>query len=307
MKGRGSCVLFSCGCRMLGDSMAKMKSGVGNPINLRLPGLRLLGPCGILVAALGAGCARSDKHKPEEPPARITGIPAPATPVFLNGAMALLFTNTGGFRAHVVLERPAMPGGSGTLSGELMGRGSDLLFTPQPGAAHDKYSRVEDFSYLWNVEGSRGFLMSGPLQGYAPISSAARFARVEFGSAVGGQERVSGYACQKSEAKVVAEDGAETVFQVWRAAELKGMPVRIARTVQGAPLTVTLSRVRLEAPPGDLFAPPADFTRYNSAELMMNELVSRQQNLKRKRGWEPPPSEEVGAPNLNAPTPGQPK
>jgi hypothetical protein len=299
----GSCVLFSTGCGIFHGNMANTKCGMDDSLNLRALGLWSAGVAVLLIAALGTGCARSGKHKEEEPPAPVTGIPAPKPPTFLNGAMAVLLTNLDGFRARVVLERPAVANESEIVSGELMGRAGKLLFAPEPSAQHDKYSRAEDFSYIWDVDESRGFLLSGPLQAYAPISSSTRFTNIVAAPSVGNsaQEKVSGYLCQKTEVRVIASDGEERVFQVWRAKDLKGMPVRIACTVNGKPLTVALSRIRIEIPPTELFAPPTDFTKYSSAETMMTELVARQQNIKHKRGWEPPPTDEIGFRDANAP------
>jgi hypothetical protein len=217
--------------------------------------------------------------------------------------MALLLTNVDGFRAHVALEGPASGTPNHIVAGELMGRDGKLFFAPEPGAAAGKHARAEDFSYIWNVAEGRGFLLNGPLQGYAPISSSTRFTNivVTSGSSNGAGERAGGYPCQVSDVKVAAGDGADTALHVWRAKELKGMPVRVTGTLDGAPFTLSLSKVRLESPPPDVFQPPADFTKYSSAELMVNELVARQQNLKRKRGWEPPPSDEIGYRGAQAP------
>jgi hypothetical protein len=252
--------------------------------------------------ALSAGCAHSEKHKREEA-STAGGIPAPTAPPFVNGAMALVLTNVDGFRARAVLEAPPTGNRNNTIAGELMGRGGKLFFAPGPGASADKHSRAEDFSYIWNVEENRGFLLNGPLQGYAPVSSSTPFTNVVVAS--GGNnsapEKAGGYLCQKSDVKVMASDGTESELHVWRARELKGMAVRVTGTVNGAPLTLGLSKIRFEPPPEDLFVPPADFTKYTSAEMMMNELVARQQNQKRKRGWEPPPSDEVGAGDVHAP------
>jgi hypothetical protein len=257
----------------------------------------------MLLAALGSGCASADKNRAEASPVP-EGIPAPVPPLFLSGTVAALLTNVDSFHARVVLERPAAADRSDGAAGELMGRGGKLLFAPQPGARKNKYSRVEDFSYIWNVDENRGFLLSGPLQGYAPISSATRFTNVVAGISGSGpaQEKISGYRCEKAEVKVIASDGSEAVLQVWRAMELKGMPLRITGTANGTPFTLTLSRVRLEPQPPDLFLPPSDFTKYSSGEMMMHELVARQHNLKRKRGWEPPPTDDVGFRNSTAPT-----
>jgi hypothetical protein len=231
------------------------------------------------------------------------GIPAPAVPAFINGAMALLLTNVDGFRAHVVLEGPPSATRRDLIAGELMGRGGKLFFAPEPGAPGDKRSKAEDSSYIWNVQENRGFLLSGPLQGYAPISSHLQFTIVVVsgGGNTAAPEKVAGYLCERSDVKVAASDGEETALRVWRARDLKGMPVRITCTLNGTPLTLSLSKIRLQLPPNDLFVPPADFTKYASAELMMNELLTRQQNQKRKRGWEPPPSDEVGFRGANTP------
>jgi hypothetical protein len=283
--------------------MAIMKSRMDQSGGRRLPELPLAWGCVVLIAGLAAGCSLSDRKKKEEPPSSAAGVASPKVPTFLNGAMAVLLTNANAFQAHVLLEGPPSPTRTDIFSGTLMSRDGKLFFAPEPGATAEKHSRAEDFSYIWNVEENRGFLLSGPLQGYAPISSSAPITNVSVVS--GGNprapERVGGYSCLRSEVKVVSGDGAETALSVWRANDLKGVPVRIMRTVGGTPLTLTLSKIHFEAPPTDVFTPPTDFTRYSSAEAMMQELVARQENVRRKRGWQPPPSDEIGIPNGTAP------
>jgi hypothetical protein len=178
-----------------------------------------------------------------------------------------------------------------------------LFFAPEPGAPQERHSRAEDFSYIWNVEENRGFLLNGPLQGYAPIASSTHITNLSV--AVGGDdsapERVGGHSCVRSEVRVISSDGAETPLQVWRARDLKDIPIRITRTGNGPTRTLSLSKIRFEQPPADVFVPPTDFTRYSSAEIMMTEFVARQQNVRRKRGWQPPPSDEIGVQNPNSP------
>ena len=269
---------------------------------LRSPGLWASGLSVILLAALGGGCASSDKQRADTGPVP-EAIPAPASPTFLSGPVAVLLTNVDGFRARVVMETTPSAGGSDAVAGELMSRGGKLLFAPQPGTPRSKYSKVEDFSYLWNVHESRGFLLSGPLQGYAPISSSVRVTNLVAVSGTNGpsSDKVSGYLCHKTEVKAMTSDGSESVFQVWRAADLREMPIRITGVAGGTPFVLSLSKVRIETPPEDLFLPPGDFTKYSSSELMMHELVSRQHNLKRKRGWEAPPTDDVGFQNPTGP------
>jgi hypothetical protein len=301
--GNGLGVPFPVDWGILGDTMAMTKGRTDDSRGRRLPGLPFSGWSLVLITALAAGCAHSERKNKEEPPASVSGIPAPKVPTFLNGAMAVLLTNANGFRAHVVLEGPPSPTRTDIFSGELMSRDGKLFFAPEPGASPEKHSRAEDFSYIWNVEENRGFLLSGPLQGYAPISSSAPITNVIVvaGGNPSAPERVGGYSCLRSEVKVIFGDGTETALGVWRARDLKAVPVRIARNVAGTPLTLTLSKIRLEPPPTDVVAPPPDFTRYTSAETMMNEQMTRQQNVKRKRGWQPPPSEEIGIPNPTTP------
>jgi hypothetical protein len=81
---------------------------------------------------------------------------------------------------------------------------------------------------------------------------------------------------------VTASDGAATFFQVWRATDLKGVPLRIICPSNGMPMTLTLSKVRLETVPADLFVPPNGFSKYDSVEAMMTELAMRGMNLGRK-------------------------
>jgi len=261
-----------------------------------------------IIAALAAGCAHSDKHKLEDSAAALRGMAAPELPAFLNGSMSLLLTNVDGFRARVVLEGQLTANRGDVVAGELMGRAGKLLFAPAPGGSVDKHFHAEDFSYIWDVSENRGFLLSGPLQGYAPISSNARFTNVVTGASEKNlpPEKFAGHPCQQADVTVVSGDGVATVWHVWRATDLKGMPLRITGAPNGIPLTLSLSKIRLQAPPNDLFSPPDGFTKHASAEGMVNELAAREHNLKRKPGYEPPLSDEIGFRDAHAPTRQQP-
>jgi hypothetical protein len=223
--------------------------------------------------------------------------------------MALLLTNVDGFRARAVLEGSSTGNQPGAVAGELMGRGGKLFFGPEPGGSAKARSRAEDFSFIWDVSENHGYMLNGPLQGYAPISSNARFTNVVAGASgkALAPEKVAGHACQQTEATVAASDGRTMVFQVWRATDLKGLPVRITCAPNGTALTLTLSKARLELPPADLFLPPDGFTKYSSAEGMVNELAARQENFKRKRGWQAPPTDEIGFRDAKAPVRSQPQ
>lgn len=86
-------------------------------------------------------------------------------------------------------------------------------------------------------------------------------------------------------------DGSATLFQVWRAMDLKAIPVQVNTATNVPPSTIVLSKLRLESLSEGLFAPPEGFTKYSSPEAMMDELAVRQGNFKRK------PSEEFTPPS----------
>jgi hypothetical protein len=263
-----------------------------NYLRARRPALRLalartFGPPLLLTAVLAAGCAHTSKY--DDRTGAFEVLPAPLPPLFLNGPMALLLTNTDGFQAHVVLESGAPPQAFQLAAGELMGRGSKLLFAPAPGKASKKQARPEDSAFIWNVTENRGWVLNDPLQGYAPVSSSRQFTNVTTSAASNGAapEKIGGQTCQPAQVTVTAADGTATVFQVWRAADLRALPLRITCPSTGAPLTLTLTKVRLETVPNDLFVPPNGFTKYESSEAMMAELFLRKHNLTRKPSYQP--------------------
>jgi len=256
----------------------------------------------LLVAAVAGGCAGSKKD--ESPISAIAGVPAPPPPIFLTGPMALLLTNCDGFRAHVVLEGGAPAPGAGMPAGELMGRGPKLLFAPALDSAAGKRSHVQESAFIWDVSTNRGFVLNDPLQAYAPMSSSRQFTNVVAGPALNEAtpEKIAGHPCQQSEVTVTANDGTATTLRVWRATDLKGLPVRIVSSAGAMPLTLTLTKARLESLPNDLFTPPSGFTKYDSAEALINELVARQMNYRRRPTYQTEETEPGAGRDIHQPT-----
>jgi hypothetical protein len=218
--------------------------------------------------------------------------------------MALLLTNADGFRARIVLESATPAQATPTTAGEIMVRGSKLLFAPEPRKVAKKQPRPEDSAFVWDVNDNRGFVLNEPLQAYAPISSNRQFTNVTAGAALNNAspEKIAGHPCQATEVTVTASDGLATVFRVWRATDLKGLPLRIQLPSGGVPLTLTLSKVRLGDIPSDLFLPPNGFTRYESPEAMMTEMALRRVNLSRKQIYQTQEPDEPGSRDTRAPT-----
>ena len=274
-------VLRSSGCAMLQSGMRIMKCFYPGRLTAWL----------VLLAGLAAGCAHSPKAADS---GSMETFPTPLPPIFLNGPMALLLTNQNGFRAHVAVEGSVSAQPGHLTTGELIGEGGKLLFAPAAAKVSKKQARPEDSAFIWDVAEHRGWVLNEPLQGYAPVSSSRAFTNVTVVAVPAGaaSQKISGYLCVPEEATVTAADGVRTTFVVWRAKDLQELPLRIESRASGAPVVLTLSKVHLEAVPGDAFSPPNGFTKYASAETMMTELFLRKHNLSRRQVF----PEEEGVP-----------
>jgi hypothetical protein len=196
--------------------------------------------------------------------------------------VATLLTNSTGFDAVLTMETIAGPGPEPPASGHLLGINGKLLFAPAREEPPDKKARPGGFTFLWDVGANQGFLLSEALQGYAPLSSSVRVTNTLVRPSPAPVKKVDGYKCVPEDVTFQTSDGLNTFFQVMRGVDLKGFPVRISAMNNSAPLTVTLSKIRLHPPPADLFSPPNSFTKYSSPEAMVDELAIRDRNERRK-------------------------
>ncbi len=235
----------------------------------------------LVLGLAAAGCSHSpDKNR--------LGLIPPPPPPFLHGPMALLLTNAPGFSCYVVMTAGSPPNPHETLSGQLLVRDSRLLFAPDPKAPAAKHFARGGFGFIWDAAQNQGCLLSEALQGYAPVSSRTRVTNLLVRPAGPALETVQGHPCKRVEIETASDDGSSAQFRVWRATDLKGLPVRIVTAATRRPLTLVCSSFRLQAPASRLFAPPDGFARHESAEAMMAEMAMRQENLKRKPTEETP-------------------
>ncbi len=223
-------------------------------------------PVLVAIALFSGGCA----HGPDMDRGEFTRVYTPQVPVFLSGPAAVLLTNSAGFSARVTDRGDAAFPGSESVEGELLGLGSVLVFAPRETGAQDKQLKVGGFSYIWDVAAGSGFVLSDALQGYAPVSSTLRVTNVVFGPGENGSR----------EATALMNDGGKAVLYVWPGDPRKQFPNRIESRSR-PPWTLTFAKVRLQAPAADLFRPPAEFTKYRSAEALADEIAVRQHNFRR--------------------------
>ena len=229
----------------------------------------------LMLAFILSGCAHGLRG--HEPGTSAAGAFAPVPPAFLTGPAAMLLTQADGYSAHVIMSTGApLPAGQ-SAAGELRERAGKLVFAPARGQGK---SFRGGFSFIWDVAQGRGYVLSEALQSYAPVTANVTPTNLVNLAVSTMAELIDAHPCQQEQATVAMSDGSSAGFRVWRAADLKRFPMRISSAASTTPFTLNFSRIRLESPPAELFAPPDGFTRYESAEAMMTELVVRQHNLK---------------------------
>ena len=226
----------------------------------------------VFLALLVAGCAHEPRHE-----SGAAAIRQSVPPVFLTGPAAVLLTNANGFTARLALTSSC--GQMRPMSGRLFVSGSKLYFEPDP--ASSKQARANQFSFVWDAAANNGFILSEALQGYAPISSAIWYTNVATQGAPLTTGRLAGYRVEQSTAVVDASNGQQSKFAVSTARELGGLAVGIDSLETSVPYTITLSKIGLGRSPESLFLPPDGFTKYANEDIMLNELVSRQQGSRR--------------------------
>ncbi len=147
-----------------------------------------------------------------------------------------------------------------------------------------------------------GFLLSDALQGYAPIASEVQFTNVvqQAGLPSAGERTIDGHRCQAQEEVVQSDNGLSTTVHIWRATDLKGLPLRLESASDSTQTALELSNVQFMAMRSSLFQPPDGFTPYDSPESMVNEFMAREFNTRPKR------PEPVNPPNLQEHAPAQP-
>ena len=206
----------------------------------------------------------------------------PHPPSFLTGPASVLLTNATGFSARVEMQTESSLEINRTSSGQLLGRGTKLLYAPESDETTDTHRMPGGYSFIWDVAESRGYVLSEALQGYAPVSLGLRVTNVAIELSQAAAQRFSGHPCESAKATIRMSNGSTAGFELLRAIDLNGLPVRIGSATNADVFTLNLSKVRLEQPAVDIFSPPEGFTKYATPESMADELAVRQSSLKRK-------------------------
>jgi hypothetical protein len=90
-----------------------------------------------------------------------------------------------------------------------------------------------------------------------------------------GKETLEGHPCVKHKVVVTDTNGKQHESTVWNATDLKKFPVRIETGEGNAKARMNLTNVKFDKPDAKLFDPPANFTRYENVQTMMQQAVMK--------------------------------
>lgn len=91
-----------------------------------------------------------------------------------------------------------------------------------------------------------------------------------------GKETIDGHNCEKSKVVFTNDKGDRHEATVWNATDLKDFPVQMQITERDNDITIKYRDIKLEKPDASLFEAPADFTKYDSMQVMMQtEMMKR--------------------------------
>ena len=209
------------------------------------------GFCLAAVALVAAGCSGTRAEAKRK--ANFSHVITPRAPLFVIGPVALFLTNDTGFSARTELQLENSLDAPNSYTGELLVRGTKLLYAPDSDESNTGNRKPGGYSYIWDVAARQGYVLSEALQAYAPVSSELSVTNIETSSSKAGAQRISGHPCEPATATVRTSDGTTAEFALLRAIDLKGLPLRIQAVAKPGPFTLNLSKVRIEVPPDKVF------------------------------------------------------
>jgi len=221
----------------------------------------------VLLLLLQSACV---DPRPSPPPGGLPGpVQAFAFPSWLTAEFAMVFAEFDSFSARMEVEvfTDSGAGISRPITGDLLGNYGHLLFIP-------KMNRRAPFPggapggvwFLWHSQSNAAFVLSEPMQAYAPAPS-------ELSSSI---------------VTVVSTD------------DLTRFPLQIRCPKDSSTVKLVFSKISFKPQPIERFAVPDGFTRYSSVESMASELMARQRVMMpgRLRG---PPGGMSGGPGGGPP------
>jgi hypothetical protein len=247
-----------------------------NGAKAKLAGFNVTRVAYILSGLLIAGCAHHSEFSGAEQ--RVLATP----PVFLTGPMALLLTNANSYNAQIMFQTQTAWGSTQAVRGDLTSAGSKLAFQPELPQASRKNAPGK-MVFVWDTAQNSGYALNDALQGYAPYSGNARFTNVVANKQDSMFERITGHECQQETEVVFGDDGSTNLLQAWRAADMRGFPMRVTAGSNARAGVLTITKIQFGRP-AEFLMSQEGYTKYESPDAMVTELVARQHNFSRKEG-----------------------
>lgn len=91
-----------------------------------------------------------------------------------------------------------------------------------------------------------------------------------------GKEQVDGHDCTKYRYQFEDDKGKKRESIVWHATKLKDFPIKVQTTEKSGEVTILFKDVRFDRPAADLFAAPADYTKYAGIMELMQGVMMKQ-------------------------------
>ena len=128
-------------------------------------------------------------------------------------------------------------------------------------------------------------LISPILQGYAemPLSKQEADAankKYQSTSTKLGAETIDGHPCEKNRVVVTPEDGKKQEAIVWNAKDLKNFPIQIQTDQADGAILMNFREIQFAKPDAKLFDAPATYTKYPSADKMMEGAMMKMMQKK---------------------------
>lgn len=237
---------------------------------------------GVLCVWLTCGCAHTDRSKAYDRGGTATLLPR--LTALTAGPIAVLLThgNTNTYSATFSLTSSELSGKPLRLSGPLLGSGQKLRLEFAKSDGKPLLGGTVDL--IWDGATRQGYLLSEAMRSYAPVYDVVRCTNLLTGAAAGPTGRMEGHPADTATATLQCGDGQTITIQLTRALDLGKLPLQLHFADQPDSFALTLSKIRADKLPDDLFLPPDDFTKYPTAVAMIDELAARQQSVYSEHG-----------------------
>lgn len=212
-----------------------------------------------------------------------------AKPPGLNSSLAKIFGKNTGFSAKVQMIM------TDTTGKEVMNAPVDFAFSegsvswdmdlalvksasiPPQAIEQMKQMGMSRIISITKSGGKAFYLVYPGLQSYAEMplpASEQGTEKSEIKTEKVGEETLNGHKCVKNKVTVMADGKPQELF-TWNASDLNDFPVRVEFTDSGSKVTMDYKDVKLTKPDAKLFAPDANFTKYDNVQQMLQGAMMK--------------------------------